>query len=220
MLALAKQGVELTEELRHSQLLDPARCWQRRTVPRDRDAIVALLKRAEKLQDRLNEVTATLQGRYFAGLARAEIEEIAGLNEAIQWLGANRIGALVAVERKVKLDEYAKSGTWLDAAFSPELLLSLFQRASLLHDGAVILRGERILAAGCILPLWFTGERLRNRNLGTRHRAGLGLSEASDAVVFIVSEQTGAVSVAVQGEIFRAPFRERTKFAFWERPRT
>ncbi len=116
-------------------------------------------------------------------------------------LSREHIGALIAIERDVLLEEYFASGTVLDAKVSVQILRSLFHPNTALHDGAVILRNDRVAAAGCVLPL--TENTHLNADLGTRHRAGVGMSEASDAVVVIVSEETGTISVAVGGMLKR-----------------
>ena len=120
---------------------------------------------------------------------------------ACENMSKTRTGALIVFERKNLLDEYFKTGTILDAAISDELLRNIFFPKAALHDGAVILRQGRIAAAGCVLPL---SENIHlSSDLGTRHRAGIGMSEASDAVVVIVSEETGTISVAVGGMLKR-----------------
>ena len=126
------------------------------------------------------------------------VEEIV---RAVDSLAAKRIGALVALERRSGLRHIAELGVAMDAAVSAELLGTLFQPGSPLHDGAAIIQGDRIAAAGCFLPL---SRNLRlARTLGTRHRAALGLSEETDAVVVVVSEETGLTSLAVEGAIER-----------------
>jgi diadenylate cyclase len=120
-------------------------------------------------------------------------------------LSRNRIGALIVLERQSGLKEFAESGTLLDAHLSAELLLAIFAPRSPLHDGAVIIRDGRIEAAGCFLPL--ADQPLGERRLGTRHRAALGLSEQTDAVVVVVSEESGAVSIARGGKLSR-PFED------------
>jgi len=124
------------------------------------------------------------------------------LYDVVESLAARNIGALIAVERSESLNTYQETGVWLDAPLVPELLQTIFYPPAPLHDGGVIVRGERILAAGCIFPL---AERLRPelRGLGTRHQAAVGLSEASDAVVLVVSEETGTISVAHDGRLYR-----------------
>lgn len=113
----------------------------------------------------------------------------------------DKVGALMVFERKTLLDDVIKSGTVVDAAASSELLKNLFWNKAPMHDGAVIVRNGRVTAAGCMLPL-STNVNL-SRDLGMRHRAGIGMSENSDAVVAIVSEETGSISVAVNGMLKR-----------------
>lgn len=121
--------------------------------------------------------------------------------EAYTSMSRDKVGALMVFERKTVLDDVLKSGTPLDAAISAELLKNLFWNKAPLHDGAVIVRNGRIVGAGCMLPL--SGNTNLSRDLGMRHRAGIGVSENSDAVVAIVSEETGSISVAVNGMLKR-----------------
>jgi diadenylate cyclase len=114
-------------------------------------------------------------------------------------LASRMTGGLVVLERKMGLANYIETGTKVDAKVSRELMVSLFQPPGPLHDGAVVIRGERIVAARCLLPL--SGNPNLGRHLGTRHRAALGLSEESDAVCVVVSEERGRVSVAVGGRL-------------------
>lgn len=116
-------------------------------------------------------------------------------------MSKTKTGALIVFERNVHLDEYVKSGTGIDAVPSVELILQIFYPNTPLHDGAVIMTDGKIVAAGCMLPM-STNMNL-SRELGMRHRAGIGISERSDAVVVIVSEETGAISVAVDGMLKR-----------------
>ena len=121
--------------------------------------------------------------------------------EAYTSLSKDKVGALMVFERANLLDEVIKTGTALDCAVSSELLKNLFWNKAPLHDGAVIVRNGRIVGAGCMLPL--SGNTNLSRDLGMRHRAGIGMSEHSDAVVAIVSEETGSISVAVGGMLKR-----------------
>lgn len=116
-------------------------------------------------------------------------------------LSKERTGVLMVFERNLPLDDYFKSGTIVDAAVSTELLRNLFFTNASLHDGAVIVRNNRVYAAGCLLPL--TKNTNISSDLGTRHRASIGMSEASDAVVVVVSEETGIISVAIGGMLKR-----------------
>ncbi len=131
------------------------------------------------------------------GLA-SSINEIAS---AVSQLGRARTGALIVIERSTKLGDITKSGVNVNADVSSFVLRNIFYEGAPLHDGAVIIRDWRIASAGCFLPLSSNEEIIKD--LGTRHRAGIGISEESDAVVIIVSEETGTVSVAINGQLKR-----------------
>ena len=138
----------------------------------------------------------------FAGLFRQmEQREVAEeIGEAIERLSRSGIGAIVAIEREVPLDGYSESGSPVEAKVSADLLTTIFTPYSPLHDGAVLVRGDTIIAAGCILPL--SQKSMIDRTLGTRHRAALGLSDETDALVVVVSEERATISVAERGELF------------------
>ncbi|MBR6825361.1 MAG: diadenylate cyclase CdaA [Oscillospiraceae bacterium] len=121
--------------------------------------------------------------------------------EACRVLSGDKTGALIVFERSVLLEEYQKNGTLVDAKITSQLLRNIFFTKAALHDGAVLIRDERLAAAGCVLPL--TQNPDISPDLGTRHRAAIGISEASDAVVVVVSEETGTISVAVGGMLKR-----------------
>ena len=121
--------------------------------------------------------------------------------DAVDDFSSTQTGALMAIERETMLSDISESGVIVDAEISVRLLGNLFYEGSPLHDGAVIIRGDRVHAASCVLPL--TERQNIGKNLGTRHRAALGLSEVSDAFVIVVSEETGAISVAQNGEFRR-----------------
>jgi diadenylate cyclase len=133
--------------------------------------------------------------------ARQYNQAISEAIRAAERLSVKRTGALIAFEREVGLEDYAATGVRINGEVSAEMLQSIFYPNSPLHDGAVIVRGDRIVAAGCLLPLPEDGS-VRER-LGTRHRAALGLSMASDALVLVVSEETGNISVIEEGNISR-----------------
>jgi diadenylate cyclase len=116
-------------------------------------------------------------------------------------LSARHMGALIVIERETGLDDLIATGTRVDAVVSTELLSTIFHRGTTLHDGAVIIRGDRVVAAGCLLPL--TDSPAVSTAVHTRHRAALGVSEQSDAVVVVVSEETGAVSLCMEGKLSR-----------------
>ncbi len=131
----------------------------------------------------------------------AELAAVSGVVEGFRFLQKERMGALVVFERTVKLDEIVRTGTVVDASVSTRMLSNLFFNKAPLHDGAVIIRDGRIYAAGCILPL--TQGITPRADYGTRHRAAIGMSENSDAVVAVLSEENGLMSVVENGEILR-----------------
>lgn len=139
----------------------------------------------------------------FARVQQASLIEttIAQTVSACVEMSESRTGVLIVFERSSKLDDIARTGTIVDAQVSNQLLKNIFFVKAAMHDGAVIVRDGRLLAAGCILPLSHNVNI--SRDLGTRHRAGIGMSENSDAVVLIVSEETGAISVAIRGMLKR-----------------
>jgi diadenylate cyclase len=155
------------------------------------------------------------------GSAPSDLERtIQALTSGAQRLSERSLGGLIVIEREVRLGEYLETGVALDAVLSPELLLQIFHVNTPLHDGAVILRGDRLAAAACVLPLSSSGtlSQPRDRQMGLRHRAALGISEVSDAVAIVVSEETGAISVAHNGRMIRRldPARLRNiLFAFY-----
>ncbi len=126
------------------------------------------------------------------------------LNEIIRAtfeLARNKTGALIVLEEETTLREYERTGIYLDSIISSELLINIFEHNTPLHDGAVLLRGNRVVAATCYLPL--SDNMQLSKDLGTRHRAGIGISEVSDSLTIIVSEETGKVSIAKEGKLIR-----------------
>jgi diadenylate cyclase len=143
------------------------------------------------------------QSRVTRLLRRMGESEVADeIADALERLTRSGIGAIIAVEREIPLGDYVESGSALSAKVSADLLTTIFTPYSPLHDGAVIVRGDTIIAAGCILPL--SQATISDRSLGTRHRAALGLSEETDAVVMVVSEETARLSMAVGGQLDRS----------------
>lgn len=132
-------------------------------------------------------------------------EEVQRVIESISVAAANmsesRTGALIVMERSTRLGEFISTGTMLDANVSSALLENIFVPNTPLHDGAVIIRNNKIVTAGCLLPL--TANNNLSRDLGTRHRAAIGLSEVTDAVIIVVSEETGKISIALNGSLTR-----------------
>ncbi|HXT37633.1 MAG TPA: diadenylate cyclase CdaA [Chloroflexota bacterium] len=121
--------------------------------------------------------------------------------EACEQLARQNFGALIVIERKTGLQDYAESGTRLDGTVSLELLEALFYKNSALHDGAVIIQGDRVVAAKCVLPL--SDNVGSGAPIGTRHRAAIGISEVTDAIAVVVSEETGKISIANNGKLMR-----------------
>ena len=146
-------------------------------------------------------------GKFFLNLvdpaSKKSVEEstIEATVSACEIMSKERVGVLLIFERSVSLEEYFKTGTLIDAKVTEQLLRNLFFPKASLHDGAVIVRGGRIAAAGCVMPL--SENTHLSSDLGTRHRAGIGTSEVSDAVVVIVSEETGTISAAIGGLLKR-----------------
>jgi diadenylate cyclase len=136
--------------------------------------------------------------RFFPQLGSEDVaNEVA---RAVERLSERRVGALIAVERTVRLDSWVQSGTEMRARVSADLLTTIFTPHAPLHDGAVILQGDTIIGAGCILPLSHDADI--DRSLGTRHRAALGLVAETDALVVVVSEETGVISLAEHGRMW------------------
>ncbi len=120
-----------------------------------------------------------------------------------------RTGALIVIEQEVRLSEYERTGIFLDSLVSSQLLMNIFEHNTPLHDGAVFIRNNRIVAATCYLPL--SDNMLLSKELGTRHRAGVGISEVSDSITLIVSEETGMISIAHDGMLFRGLNQEELR---------
>ena len=126
--------------------------------------------------------------------------------QSVEFLSKNKIGALIVIEQKSPLDEYTESGIKVNANLTAELMCSLFWPGSPTHDGAIIIRGNEILTAGCLLPL--TNSKVSDKRLGTRHMSAIGISEETDALVIVVSEETGTISIAEEGNLTRFLNRE------------
>jgi diadenylate cyclase len=166
------------------------------------DLSATLLDRVSRLRTALGQIERTLQEKHLQCCVFPQIAGAKEIAEAIPQLSAKRIGALIAVEQSMDLSDYAKTGVLINADLNATLLISLFYPGSPLHDGAVIIRGRKIVAGGCILPLSADHESFKAKGLGTRHRAAVGLSLVSDAVIFIVSEESGTMRVASAGKMF------------------
>jgi diadenylate cyclase len=173
----------------------------------------ALVVFQPELRQALARLGQTPAFRLFgAGPGLAVADEI---GKAVERLSRTATGAIIAVERDVRLDAYLDSGTTMRASVSADLLATIFSPYSPLHDGAVLVRGEEIVGAGCILPL--TQNPIDDRSLGTRHRAALGLSEETDALVLVVSEESAIVSLARGGALQRGLTAEQVTAALVSR---
>lgn len=162
-------------------------------------AIALLVVFAPELRAALAQIGRSPMSRFFGQMDKAEIAD--EVTAAIERLSRSGIGAIVAIEREVSLEEYIRSGSAMQAKVSADLLTTIFTPYSPLHDGAVIIRGDMIVGAGCILPL--SQATFIERSLGTRHRAALGLSEETDALVLVVSEERATVTAALNGQLIR-----------------
>lgn len=162
-------------------------------------ALAAVIVLQPELRSALAHLGYSRVTRFFRRMETTEVAD--EILKAISWMSRARIGCIIAVERERGLGEYASSGSAMDARVTADLLSTIFSPHTPLHDGAVIIRGDRIIAAGCILPL--SQVQLADRTFGTRHRAALGLSEETDALVVVVSEETGQMSVAEAGRLVR-----------------
>lgn len=172
-------------------------------------AIAALIVFQPELRSALSRLGQNRMIRMFNRLEGREVME--ELLEAIERLARAKIGAIIAIQRDVGLEEYAETGTRIQARVGADLLVSIFAPYAPLHDGAVLVQGDTIIAAGVILPL--TQFPVTDRSLGTRHRAAIGLSEETDALVIVVSEETSQVSIAQRGRLEKNAGLERVRLA-------
>jgi diadenylate cyclase len=170
-------------------------------------AIAALVVFQPELRAALARLGQSRMIRAFQHLEGTRVAE--EIVEAAERLSRARHGAIIAIEQDVGLGEYAETGSSVDAPVTAEMLVTIFTPYSPLHDGAVLIGGDRIRSAGAILPL--TQSPVRDRSLGTRHRAALGLSEETDAIVIVVSEETAQVAVAHAGSLERGVDAERLR---------
>ncbi|MFV1995914.1 MAG: diadenylate cyclase CdaA, partial [Verrucomicrobiales bacterium] len=152
-------------------------------------------------QPELRRALAELGSHRFFSLTVQKKEMLSQLREAVRSLSKKRFGALVAIERGIDLKAFAETGVELDSLFSPETALAIFHPKGALHDGGMILRQDRIAAAGCVFPV--SQRELLDRSIGLRHRAGIGITEESDAVAIVISEETGSVSICHDGVLER-----------------
>lgn len=180
--------------------LDTLNWLLRQIVPLGPVAIVILFY--PELRHALEEFGPRFWSRGLSLLNREDVSEmIMAVVQTVTLLSAKRVGALIVFERQTGLDEVIQTGVALDATVTVELLDTIFYKGSALHDGALVIRHGRVIAAGCILPL--TDRPKLDAAVHTRHKAALGMSENSDAVVVVVSEETGTVSIALDGKLIR-----------------
>jgi diadenylate cyclase len=152
-------------------------------------------------QPELRRMLAELGNMQLFATAHEQRENIEVIIQTVERLSEVRIGALIALEQSIQLQEAVESGIVVDCEATPEMLETIFFPNNAIHDGGVIIKGDRIAYAACIFPL--TQRQDLNKSLGTRHRAAIGLSEETDAVVVAISEETGAVSYAYKGQLVR-----------------
>lgn len=160
-------------------------------------------------QPEIRRVLAELGRPHVFTSPAAEREVVEHIVQASLMLSERKIGALIAIEREIGTRAVHETGVKMDSLVTPELLASIFYPHTPLHDGGVLIRGRRIIAAGCMFPLSTRGEI--SKALGTRHRAAVGLTEETDAIVVVVSEETGTISVAYKGRLSRGLDEERLR---------
>lgn len=162
-------------------------------------------------QPEVRRAFVSLGSHRLFGARRASAELLDLMEDAVQQLSAKRFGALFAFERGMDLDQFVETGVELDAKFAPELVITIFHPKTALHDGGMVLRNGRIQGAGCVFPV--SQRELSDRSIGLRHRAGMGITEQTDAIAVIVSEETGQISICAEGELYQSLsvplFRER-----------
>jgi diadenylate cyclase len=152
-------------------------------------------------QPELRRALAALGSHHFFTSTRQKRETIKLIAEAAFELSSRQLGALIALERDTNIRQFAESGVMIDAELSPEIVVTIFHPKTPLHDGGIIIRDDRLVAAACIFPV--SQREDLDRNLGLRHRAALGITEESDAIAVVVSEETGIVSICYRGLIER-----------------
>lgn len=172
-------------------------------------------------QPELRRALAELGSHRFFSQTKHNREMLEQLHEAIVALSKKRFGALIAIERGIALKPYLETGVDLDCQFSLEALLSIFHPKGALHDGGVVLRTDRIAGAGCVFPV--SQRELLDRSIGLRHRAGIGITEETDAISIVVSEETGNLSLCHDGKLEHAlsedAFRLRLHDLFFLKPK-
>ncbi|MBA9028198.1 sporulation-specific diadenylate cyclase CdaS [Peribacillus huizhouensis] len=154
----------------------------------------------EEIKNRFVQVQSSAAGFYMNCYLSEYTAKYEDISRSIQHLSLIRHGALIVIERSIAVDRFIQKGTMIRAELTPQLLATIFYPGNPLHDGAVLIRGNEIFSAANILPL--TKQQVGDKKMGTRHRAALGLSEQCDAVILVVSEETGKISFALDGEFY------------------
>ncbi len=184
-------------------------------------SVVLALSLVVIFQPELRRALAELGSHRYFSLTKHNREMLDLLHEAIVALSKKRFGALISIERGITLKPYLETGVGLDCQFSLEALLSIFHPKGALHDGGVILRTDRIAGAGCVFPV--SQRELLDRSIGLRHRAGLGITEETDAICIVVSEETGSLSLCHDGKLERDlaedAFKTRLHELFFLKPK-
>jgi len=152
-------------------------------------------------QPELRRTLANLGSHRFFGLEKQKIELVERLDEITRKLSAKRFGALFAIERRIDLKQFLETGVTIGGELSSELALTIFHPKTALHDGGMILQQDGIAAAGCVFPV--SQREIADRSIGLRHRAGMGITEETDAIAIVVSEENGHISICHKGEIER-----------------
>ena len=151
-------------------------------------------------QPELRRILARLGSRAFSFISEGKDKEfIDSLTDTVRQLGAKRYGGLLAIERKIELKSHLETGIQLDAQFSSELILTIFHPKTELHDGGIILRAGRVVGAGCLFPV--SQREISDRSIGLRHRAGIGITEESDSISIMISEESGSISISHAGKL-------------------
>jgi len=166
-----------------------------------RISAVVILALVVIFQPELRRMLAQLGSHHIFGISPENKEIVEELAQTAFDISSRHLGALIAIERGTDIQSHIESGVLIDSRLSPELIVSIFHPKTPLHDGGLIVRGDRVISAGCIFPV--SQRQDLDRNLGLRHRAAIGLSEESDAIVIIVSEETGAVSLCHRAKLER-----------------
>jgi diadenylate cyclase len=164
----------------------------------------------EDVKERLNEIESIAASFYLNCYIASFTDTYEDLSRSVQQLSKHRHGALIVVERRDSVEPIIQKGTTIGAVVTPKLLESIFYPGNPLHDGAVLIRSNQVVSAGNVLPL--TTVIIEEKKLGTRHRAALGISEQSDALALVVSEETGKISFALNGKLYPINTTQPIKF--------